>query len=78
VCLLFGDANFGQILNQDFRLDLEFPGELVYSDLIRICHQPLSSQFFFACFDTLFLYVFFRAFCSFATLHRVTLRLFAR
>jgi|HubBroStandDraft_4_1064222.scaffolds.fasta_scaffold00743_3 hypothetical protein len=46
VRLLFGNANFGQILDQDFRLDLEFPGELVYSDLIRICHQPLSSQFF--------------------------------
>jgi hypothetical protein len=43
VRLLFCNANVGQILDQDFRFDLEFPGQLVYSDLIRICHQPLSS-----------------------------------
>src|ERR1700733_3279620 len=44
VRFLLDHANFRQILDQDFRLDLEFPGEFVYSDLIGICHQPLSLQ----------------------------------
>jgi len=51
--LLFRDANFGQILDQDFRLNLEFPGELVYSDLIGICHQPLFVTISDVCFTTL-------------------------
>src|ERR1700679_678313 len=42
--LLLGDANFRQVLDQNLCFDLEFPGQLIYSDLIRICHQPLSLQ----------------------------------
>lgn len=44
VRLLLGDADFRQVLDQNFRFDLEFPGQLIDSDLIRICHQPLSLQ----------------------------------
>lgn len=36
VSFLFGDADFGQVIDQDFRLDLEFPGQLVNSDLIGV------------------------------------------
>jgi hypothetical protein len=34
--LLVFDANFREVVNQDFRLDLELPGQLVDADLIRI------------------------------------------
>ena len=44
VRLLLGNADFWQVLDQDLCLDLEFPGQLIDSDLIRICHQPLSLQ----------------------------------
>ena len=40
VRLLFGDANFRQIVNDDFRLDLELAGQLVDADLIRLAHLP--------------------------------------
>ena len=36
VRFLFGDADFGQVVDQDFRLDLELPGQLVNSDLIWV------------------------------------------
>jgi hypothetical protein len=39
--LLFSHANFGQEIDQDLRLDLKFARQLVNSNLIRICHQPL-------------------------------------
>jgi hypothetical protein len=42
VRLLLRDADFRQVLDQDLCLDLEFPGQLIDSDLIWICHQPLS------------------------------------
>jgi len=35
VGLLFGDADLREILDQDFGLDLEFPGQLVDADLVR-------------------------------------------
>jgi len=38
VRLLLGDANLRQVLDQDFGLDLEFPGQLINSDLVRIRH----------------------------------------
>jgi hypothetical protein len=41
VRLLFGDASFWEVLDQDFRLDLEFSSQFVNSDLIGICHSPL-------------------------------------
>jgi hypothetical protein len=40
VRLLFGDASFRQIVNDDFRLDLELAGQLVDADLIRLAHLP--------------------------------------
>jgi len=43
VRLFFRDADFRQELDQDFRLDLEFTRQLVNSNLIGICHQPLFS-----------------------------------
>jgi hypothetical protein len=36
VRLFFCDADLGQVLDQHFGLDLEFPGQLVNSNLIRI------------------------------------------
>jgi DNA-binding GntR family transcriptional regulator len=39
--LFFRDTDFRQELNQDFRLHFEFARQLVNSNLIRICHQPL-------------------------------------
>lgn len=36
VGFLLGYADFGQEVDQDFRLDLEFPGQLVNSDLIGV------------------------------------------
>jgi len=41
VRLLFGDAGFWEVLDQDFRLDLEFSSQFVDPDLIGICHSPL-------------------------------------
>jgi hypothetical protein len=41
VRLFFGDAGFREIVNQDFRLDLQFPRQLINPDLIGICHSPL-------------------------------------
>jgi len=35
VRLLLGDANFRQVLDQGFRLDLQLPGQLINPDLIR-------------------------------------------
>jgi hypothetical protein len=36
VSLLFGDADFRQVIDQDFSLDLEFSCQLVDADLIWI------------------------------------------
>jgi len=36
VRLLFFDADLGQVVDQDLRLDLEFPREFVDSDLISV------------------------------------------
>ena len=36
VRLLLRDADFRQVLDQDLRLDLELPGQLINPDLIRI------------------------------------------
>jgi len=57
VRFLLGDANFGQILNQDLGLDLEFAGQFVDADLLGFCHQPLfflfrSSEFLLLSLDT--------------------------
>jgi hypothetical protein len=41
VRFLFGDACFWEVLDQDFRLDLEFSSQFVDPDLIGICHSPL-------------------------------------
>ena len=39
--LFFRDADFRQEIDQDFRFNLEFARQLVNSNLIGICHQPL-------------------------------------
>jgi len=44
VRLFFRDAGFREVINQDFRLDLQFPRQLVNPDLIRICHSPLFNS----------------------------------
>jgi hypothetical protein len=44
VRLFFRDAGFRKVVNQDFRLDLQFPRQLVDPDLIRICHSPLFNS----------------------------------
>jgi hypothetical protein len=44
VRLFFGDAGFREVINQDFRLDLQFPRQLVNPDLIGICHSPLFNS----------------------------------
>jgi hypothetical protein len=44
VRLFFRDAGFRKIVNQDFRLDLQFPCQLVNPDLIGICHSPLFNS----------------------------------
>jgi hypothetical protein len=36
VRFLLGYADFGQVVDQDFRLDLELPGQLVNSNLIGV------------------------------------------
>jgi hypothetical protein len=36
VGFLFFDTDLGQVVDQDLRLDLEFPRELVDSDLISV------------------------------------------
>ncbi len=41
VRLLFSNTSFWEVLDQDLRLDLEFSGQFVNSDLIGICHSPL-------------------------------------
>ena len=41
--LFFCNTDFRQELDQDFRLHLEFARQLVNSNLIGICHQPLFS-----------------------------------
>jgi hypothetical protein len=41
VRLLFGDADFRQVLDQNFCFDLQLSRQFVDSDLIRICHSPL-------------------------------------
>lgn len=38
--LLFRDAGFGQVVEDDFRLDLEFARQLVDADLVRLAHCP--------------------------------------
>jgi hypothetical protein len=43
VRLFFGDASFWEVLDQDFRLDLEFSSQFINPDLIGICHSPLVS-----------------------------------
>jgi hypothetical protein len=43
VRLLFRDADFRQEIDQDFRFDLKLARQLVNSNLIGICHQPLFS-----------------------------------
>jgi hypothetical protein len=44
VRLFLGDAGLREIVNQDLRLDLQFPRQLINPDLIRICHSPLFSS----------------------------------
>lgn len=39
--LFFRDADCRQEIDQDFRFNLEFARQLVNSNLIGICHQPL-------------------------------------
>lgn len=34
--LLFLDANLGEILDQDLGLDLEFPGQFIYANLVGL------------------------------------------
>jgi hypothetical protein len=41
--LFFRDPDFRQELYQHLRFDLEFARQLVNSNLIGICHQPLFS-----------------------------------
>jgi hypothetical protein len=41
--LFFSDTDFRQELDQYLSLDLEFARQLVNSNLIGICHQPLFS-----------------------------------
>ncbi len=41
MCFLFGDAEAGQQVNDCFRLDLEFAGQFVDSDLGWITHASL-------------------------------------
>jgi hypothetical protein len=36
VCLFFGNADLGQVVDQHLRLDLKFPREFVDPDLIRV------------------------------------------
>jgi hypothetical protein len=47
--LLLGDTRFGQVFNNEFRLDLELTCQLVDADLIRLAHCPparlLSTMF---------------------------------
>ncbi len=43
VRLFFGDADFREELDQDLRLDLQFARQFIDTDLIGICHSPLSS-----------------------------------
>jgi hypothetical protein len=53
VRLFFGHSDLGQVLDQHFRFDLEFPREFVNPYLIRVRHSPLffdSSQLRFRCF----------------------------
>jgi hypothetical protein len=38
VRFLFGNAKTGQQVNNGFRLDLEFAGELIDADLICVAH----------------------------------------
>jgi hypothetical protein len=44
VRLFFRDASFWEVINQDFRLDLQFPRQLINPDLIGICHSPLFNS----------------------------------
>jgi hypothetical protein len=39
---LFRDAESGQEINNRFRLDLQFAGQLVDSDLIRVAHSSFG------------------------------------
>jgi hypothetical protein len=41
VRLLLGNAGFWEVLDQHFRLDLEFSSQFINPDLIGICHSPL-------------------------------------
>lgn len=43
VRLFFRDADFRQELDQDLGLDLQFACQFIDTDLIGICHSPLSS-----------------------------------
>jgi hypothetical protein len=38
VRLLLGDADFRQKVDEHFGLDFEFPGQLIYTNLIGIWH----------------------------------------
>jgi hypothetical protein len=44
VRLFFRNAGFRKIVNQDFRLDLQFPRQFINPDLIGICHSPLFNS----------------------------------
>ena len=44
VRLFFRHTNFRQVIDQDFGLDLELPGQLIDADLIGIAHSPLSDS----------------------------------
>jgi hypothetical protein len=77
VRLLFGDASFWEVLDQDFRLDFEFSSQFIDSDLIGICHSPLvltaTSYLSTAAYNSTqkscnFLLRLFRAFHRFANL----------
>jgi hypothetical protein len=43
VRLFFRDADLRQELDQDLGLDLQFARQFIDTDLIGICHSPLSS-----------------------------------
>jgi hypothetical protein len=41
VGLFLGDADLGQIVDEDLGLDFELSRQFVNSNLICVCHQPL-------------------------------------
>lgn len=45
VSLLFGDANFGEIVDDGLRLDFEVAGQFVDADLIDVRHSSVDYSF---------------------------------